>query len=224
MTSRKFTDSELKDALAADGIASAERVTGESYKDDAATMALGLEFHLRNVDTKRRILEDAGDTTFSMNVVSYLSIVSGAGFEVVLEMPFHSESNGYDDVFRIMFHGDGILLCFDTYGGQKSVNSGNLYYNVRFRDGVDRFGAISSGSFTASGVWCGDHDCREAVLFNISQLRDVGEFLNPWEKRPFLWLMHYGDKDGQDMDYKKINEDRIEMLPDHVKQCIGAAT
>jgi hypothetical protein len=69
-------------------------------------------------------------------------------------------------------------------------------------------------------VWVGDHDCREAVKMNITNMIDNGTFLTKWKERPFMWLLHYMDTKVEGYDYKQIIEDRIAMLPDHVREAI----
>lgn len=69
-------------------------------------------------------------------------------------------------------------------------------------------------------LWVGDHDCREALKMNITYMIENGKFLTKWKERPFLWLLHYGDKEVKGYDYQKINEERIAMLPDYVRDAI----
>lgn len=69
-------------------------------------------------------------------------------------------------------------------------------------------------------IWSGDHDCREALKFNINRLAENGTFLKKWKEQPFLWLLHYGDTNNKDYDYKAINDSRIKMLPEDVQQMI----
>lgn len=69
-------------------------------------------------------------------------------------------------------------------------------------------------------IWVGDHDCRESLKNNISSMAENGIFLKKWKKQPFLWLLHHGDTEVQGYDYQKINEERLNRLPDYVKQCI----
>jgi hypothetical protein len=70
-------------------------------------------------------------------------------------------------------------------------------------------------------VWSGDHDCREALKNNINLLAENGEFLKKWIDPPFLWLLHHGDSKEPGYDFNEINNRRMELLPDYVKQCIN---
>jgi hypothetical protein len=53
----------------------------------------------------------------------------------------------------------------------------------------------------------------------IDKLKRNGEFLPKWVERPFLWLLHHGDTQGE-YDYDEINEERISKLPKHVIDAI----
>lgn len=66
-------------------------------------------------------------------------------------------------------------------------------------------------------IFCGYFDCREALRRSIARLESSGTFVNPWEDRPFLWLVHHGEKDKP---YKEINENRILQLPLKVRTAI----
>jgi hypothetical protein len=69
-------------------------------------------------------------------------------------------------------------------------------------------------------IWSGNHDCREALKFNINQLAENGTFVKKWKKQPFLWLLHYMDTEKKDYDYNAINKERIAMLPIEVQELI----
>ena len=69
-------------------------------------------------------------------------------------------------------------------------------------------------------IWCGDHDCREAVKFNISQLNSNGNLIKQWKETPFLWLLHYMDTKEEGYDHKKITQERLNKLPSYVLDII----
>lgn len=70
-------------------------------------------------------------------------------------------------------------------------------------------------------IWSGNHDCREALRFNISQLKKHGTFIPSWVQAPFLWLLHYRDTKDEEYDYKALNKERIALLPLHVQAAIN---
>jgi hypothetical protein len=69
-------------------------------------------------------------------------------------------------------------------------------------------------------LWQGQHDCREALRFNINQLVEHGKFL-PWVEGPsmFLWLLNYSEEKSEN--YKEINLNKIRQFPSKVKELIG---
>jgi hypothetical protein len=70
-------------------------------------------------------------------------------------------------------------------------------------------------------VWSGEHDCREALKFNINRLSDNGTFLKKWKEQPFIYLVHHGDTEIEGYSYGDINGKRISMLPKHIQEAIG---
>lgn len=145
---------------------------------------------------KDAVLTERGDTKFSNTLEDYMRIVTSYGFEVALELPFTSRRSGQDETYFILVQPElGLVLCFDTYGGDK-VNGGKVYYNWKPADMDNYWDCTSSGGFhnyDEDPVWAGDHDCREALIFNMERLRKRGTLLPKWEANPFLWFLHYDD-------------------------------
>jgi len=219
------TDEGLRHLLQTDALAVAETVTGKSYKEDDATQSLGFLMHIANGDAKRKALLERDDTTFSTSLSRYQRIISNYGFREVLRIPF--EGRYGPDTFFIYWHDDGLLLKFDTFGwdqdeSEPNVNGGKVHYCWRPNEDVNRWDLTNSGQMTDSGVWAGDHDCREALIFNLEQLRANGEFVKPWVGRHFLWLLHYMDTKDDGYDYKAITTERAAMLPVDVREVIGS--
>lgn len=71
-------------------------------------------------------------------------------------------------------------------------------------------------------VWVGNHDCREALKFNINNLANNGTFLKEWKKQPFLWVLHYMDTRDKNYNHKELSRKRIEKFPEYVKKMILA--
>lgn len=217
----------IREILSRDGLAEAEKMTGASYKESEFTRSIGMMNFLENVRDRKAVMLATGDTTFHSDLGRYLSIAQQIGFKIVLEIPFvskHSHDTDHQEKLFILWR-PGILLCFNTYLSEK-VNGGNFYYNWRPRGEMDS--VISSGHVTKEGIWVGSHDCREALVFNISELERHGAILDKWVERPFLWLLHYMDTNGPDgkglgrggYDHDVINEARIAMLPEEVRKAI----
>lgn len=219
-------DRDIAAVIAVDPLASAELFTGSTVEDSSLGFMAGIAMIQGKASTMRRLLRERGDVWDGMPVGEYRAVVEGYGFELALELPFsHTDPWGKEraETLFIYAHPDGLLLKFDTYEGER-VNSGNVYYCWE--------GELPAGELiTSSGhwlkpdyrVWAGDHDCREAVLFNLDRLRSHGSFVSPWPARPSLWLLNYSDTKQAGCDYAAINDERIAMLPDWVQNFIGGA-
>lgn len=212
------TDGKLAAMLRSDAFSEAERITGKSYKTDAITESIGVWLQMRKSEQNERALRDADDTVFVSTVDDYLRIAEKEGFSVVLKDDF-TTGRGADSLY-ILWHDDGILLVFDTYG--KHVNGGRFYYNIALRPGKIPHDALSSGGVVFTGedgtrLWSGYHDCREALRLHLRRLRSVGSFLREWSGVPFLWLKHHGEKER---DYSTANAERIARLPERVRNAI----
>lgn len=221
-------DDELDRLLAFDPLAAAERLVGEN---EAATW-LGMVLAQQRGEALREVLEARGDTQLTNHLSRYLAITRDLGFEEVLRMPFTGRSwSGEEppaETFHVLAHRDGMLLAFDTFG-TTHVNGAKVWYNWRPRDAEVGWRITSSGGYhgwdpeTRTGTWVGDHDAREALRHKIQGLRDNGDFLSRWEKRPFLWLLHHMDTKTEGYDHHAINEERIAQLPEWVRRMITPA-
>lgn len=215
---------DLDSILRFDPLDAAERLTGKSSYE---TIAVGLVLAQQHAELKREVLTQRGDTTFNDTLPRYLSVIETAGFEKVLEVPFLDDSREthYENALLIYARRDGLLLSFDTYFGNKSVNSGYLYYHWKpyqmpSRDNRYYSSHTSSGGWHY-GIWVGNADCREGLIYHIDRLAANGEFLPKWKEKPFLWLLHYMDAKQPNYDYKAINAERIAMLPSWVQEMIS---
>ncbi len=175
---------------------------------------------------KGQVLEGLGDTHFAMSLDKYIEVIESAGF--VLAKRFEFERDDY-----YIYWKDGLLLAFDSYG-RKSVNGGNIYYNWRRNDDVsltETFRLMSSGCWSEDRkVWVGDHDCREALLFNMNRLVLRGKFLPKWQYKPSLWLIHYEEYPPQDMQWQERHEilqectrKKLLALPAHLQEYLAIA-
>ena len=209
-----------------DAIDAAEKLTSTSYKDSSATLAIGIGLFIDANNLKRRVLSSLDDTYSRTTLAEYLRIAKEEGFEIVLEVPFTGHDNKQVKLFVLFNKADGILLCFDTYGGDK-VNGGKFYYNWTPNGSWhEAYQFTSSGGFREINghlIWSGDHDCKEALRAHLAGLRDHGKFVTPWKVQPFLWLLHYMDTKVDGYDYKAITKSRIDQFADKVKQAIRSA-
>lgn len=218
-----ISDDEIRKVLQYDGIADAEEMIGASYKESVFTESMGVLNVMENNAKKNSMLRALGDTVYGDDVERYLSIAHAIGFEDVLQVPFVGHGR-FDqpvaETLYVLWRG-GILLKFDTSQGSR-VNGGNFYYNWEPKNTDEFHQFISSGTFVGRDrkVWAGDHDCREALAFHVRELEEHGRILPVWVKRPFLWLLHHADTDDPKYDAKKINEDRIGLMPKEIQDAI----
>jgi hypothetical protein len=157
-------------------------------------------------------------------VDDYVKITSSLGFQKVLDIPFEGKGYGDEvrnDHFYVYAHTDGLLLCFDTFD-ETRVNGGTVRYCCEVLS-QDFYKHTSSGKLHSESVWVGDHDCREALVYKLSKLREHSNFLPIWPTghNMFLWLLHYQDTKVVGYDYRAINAERIAMLPEWVKTMIN---
>lgn len=210
-------DADLRTALDFDPLLAAEKVTGQSYKDDDDTARLGLGLALMHNQRKESLLRRARDSYFAMPFAEQLDLFGDLGFEEVYRETF--DGHGDDETYVILWHPDGILATCESYGTHR--NSAKVYYNYRHPDGYPG-GHLTSGGGMRDGVWVGNHDAREGVRHNLDAMRAEGEFLPVWVERPFLWLLNYSESKG-DYDYAAINAAKIARLPVDVQWRITPA-
>lgn len=214
------SDDTLAKVLHFDALDAAETITGQRVENGASAFGLGLGLIHAKARLKEQMLRDRDDVWGGCPLEAYIACIEANGYVRCIEEEF---AGHYEDERLFVYaHPDGLLLKFDTYSG-KRVNGGSVYYNWRPREGADYWELISSGSFAEPDfkVWTGDHDAREALIFNIGRLRENGDLVAPWVKRPFVWLLHYMDTEVEGYDSDAINADRISRLPEWVQEFIG---
>lgn len=184
--------------------------------------------------SRERAIEIAMNHNCVSTEQDYLRIVESIGFKSILIEPFINE-DGIEERLHIMWNENhSILLVFDTYtwgddgswakAGESvpppSINGGHFYYNW-IPNADCKTHCTSSGGYVDDHVWSGDHDCREAIKFNIGRLLENGRFVKEWKEAPFLWLLHYMDTKKEGYDYKKINKERLSKLPEQVLKAMN---
>lgn len=203
-------------------LSEAERITQKSYKECETTVGLGFALMQANSAMKASMLKEKRDTLFFSTTEYYLEIIEENGFERCFKLDFAGE-NKESESFFVYWHNDGILLAFDTHN-EKYINSAKCYYN--WKQTKEAPHRVTSSTSPIRPIdenekhWpiAGNHDAREALITHMDDLREYGHFINPWLKKPFLWLLHY--MDTKDEDYDAINSERIAMLPKHVQNAI----
>jgi len=236
----------IKDMLQFDGVAAAEDMTGRSARFDENTGLLALALSVAHNDALSKALASEDDTQYNNKLTNYQRIITSMGFELALRTPFVGQAWGDepvpDEAQYIYAHRAGMLLIFDTYGGD-SVNSAKVYYAHRPHQ-LSSCHYSSGGWYSAEEWkdsrypsdmwWFGDHDARVALRHTIRRLHDSGQFLTPWPKphstrsSPSVWMCHYMDHKKLDKlgspEYKEAirnAEARLHQLPDWVKEMIS---
>ena len=126
-----LTDAQLDKMLSFDPLASAEDLTGQSYKDDKGTLNLGVGMALLHNDRKRAELAARDDTHFGVSFADALRIYESLGFQQISERKF--ASHGQEETLTHLWRA-GILAQVESYG--ESINTTKIWYNWRPNLGV----------------------------------------------------------------------------------------
>jgi hypothetical protein len=247
----------IDEMLKFDPLSAAEELTGESYKTDEFTEILGLSLHLSHNQAKQEAPLSLGDTTFSNKLDRYLFIVQDLGFELAKKWDFigpgfrSEDEDRHEQEFLFIQRELGIVLHFDTYGGD-SVNSAGFNYCWRPNPGVEYWGITSSGGMESEAgpgwqrdpryrdvnptdlYYSGHHDAREALRHKINMLKEHGTFLPKWpaashgRRMSMFTLTNYADhtkvpkfRPGYDEFWEGTFLAKYNSLPDWAKEVIG---
>lgn len=185
-----------------------------------------------------------------MLIKTFISEIEKAGFERVLEIPFISLNEKYNEEFYVYFcRKHGIVLQFDS-NISENLNGGQYYYQWmpsdeflleterKFGYRMSHHNALSSGGFDIVNkqfIWTGYGDCRNTMLARINELKSDGFFITPWVKTCHTMtptFIHYGDHQcaynapwSEEFElYNRaleiISPKRFKMLPKFVKDAI----
>lgn len=160
-----------------------------------------------------------------MKISEYLKWLNEIGFKEALKIDFVGHEKRNEAMYIFWCAKYGILLRFDTYSGD--LNGGQYYYNWLPKDIDKGYEFVSSGGFYKYNdelIWIGSHDCRSNIEREIKKLKKNGKFIVPWIKRPFLWLLHYKDKEAlielSDREWDVVNYRRMHQLSDAIQTAI----
>jgi|SRR6478736_189806 len=220
----KDLNTAIADALKFDPLGHAERLTGESYKTDKGTEALGFLMHIEHAKNKSALLELAGDTHFSMSWSDLKALLAKVGFVIYHTHRHNSEDGTPNEAILCFDKSRGALLWAESYNGDR-INSGTVYFNWRYPEGGEWWlHGASCAPTKEERVRCSSYDIREGLLYNLRTVEERGEFVTPWVARPFLWLLTHWDSKPKDYSYDKINAERLTHLPHHVLAAITPAS
>lgn len=227
---KPFSDTQIHNILNFDPIDHVEAALGRLDQHDVGLTALVVAM-LHN-EAKTKMLTDINDTHMGMTIADAIKLFTSNGFEQVLDIPFVRDRDGEnvdEHLYVFVDKARGLFLKFDTYGDV--INSGKVYYCIEHKLGITApsMHATSSGGYRLIHknpdryCWVGDHDCREALLFNMRQIEQEWTFMPQWPagNRQFLWLLHYVDTKDPKYNYEAITAHRIAMLPEWVQTMIN---
>lgn len=219
-------DGLLEALLRYDPLAEAEKITGISYKEDEQTQAIGFALLQSRSVMRDAALRERGDTVFHNELERYRGIVENYGFECVYVESFTGRRNGNEEQYFIYWHPDGLILAFDTYNTDH-VNGANVHYNWKRNKGTEYWANASSRGLCddwddpdADVVLLQSLDAREALIFNLDNLRANGEFVTPWIGEPMLWYLHHHGDPEENPDRADAQANRIARLPANVRDII----
>jgi len=213
----------------------------KSYKTDKETELLGLGMHITHAQFRKQILESIGDTTFSNTLERYLRIIGGMGFEEALRIPFINRDDNKEEALYVFVHrSKGLLLEFDTYGGDH-INGSDMHFawcpNPESKIYIAYSGGLESESdpkwrrnplydesgSPADSYIAGSIDAREALKHHLSRIEAAGVLLSVWPKYEDrrLHLTHYMDSKLPGYDRKAILAERIAMMPQWARDVIN---
>jgi len=210
---------ELTKALQFDPVLEAEKRMGVSYKEDERVVWASMALMHEHAKEKNALLFLNNDTSFDQTLEQFMGVLSKMRFDLVLEDPIPNTQ----DKLRILW-GHGVLICFDSYWDDKSVNGGKAYFNYQGPwNAMHRCSSGFAGKVDGQSVWLGDYDVREGLRNCLQSMEEKGTILETWVQRPFLWLLDYNEPKVEGYDYKAITESRIARLPEHIIKAITPA-
>lgn len=170
--------------------------------------------------------------TWGMKIGDVLKELDKFGFKQVLDISFVDSDKRTQNHYYIYFCKKyGILLKFDTYGGDR-VNGGQYYYQWNPHLYHPCFSSGGWINVDTIPTWIGDGDCREGMFESITELARDGTFVTPWVQArhgspSFVHYMDHHTNGSWDEGYelyriaaKEKTLERFKMLPEYVQEAI----
>lgn len=228
----------IKSTMDFDPVAEAEKQLGvQELKGDEVLVAMSN--HLDKSKMMERLMQQTNDVRWHMGFEPYCALVVEMGFTLVYEETF--QGGTVPELFRVYWNPQGFLLKVESYGyegGDYSVNSANLYYNVKVAPGkTGDFwrDCVSSGGFVAHqdrgdefNIWAGYHDVREALRYTMRKLL-AHEVLPVWHEAPHLWLVTYQETKTPEAEryvrgyFDSLNRNKIDRFPAELREMLLAS-
>lgn len=223
-----------------DPLQTAADITGDQKLKDRETNLLGLGLaHLKHEQLNSE-LKKAKDVYRDMPFTEVLALLEEDKWEKLLDedIPFPENDPEFveycknvQDKFMI-FWKNGILLTLDTYWGQRNLNTMKIYFELKAH-GYPRLFCANGGSYCVAtridentAIWeISSGVDQGGFRVYLKQIQELGTICETWYKNPkhdrFIWLLSHGDTKDPNYDYKAINQNRLDKLPDHVVRAMG---
>lgn len=172
-------------------------------------------------------VESVEDTHFGITWQDFIKIVKAYGFKCGFCQKFTGTGWSEECVEEeiIFFHEEkGLILYAESFDGN-SVNSANVYGEVKLNDGKlekSQWDALNgcSNAGNENGTMHFHVDVRKGFHFHLDAISEAFEFSTSWSKVPFLWFLNYMDTEDKDYNYEKINKQKIAACTPEVRKII----
>lgn len=217
---------DFDDILNYDPFLEAEKLTGESYKEDKDTEGVGFLLHIAHAKRKKEELALRGDTYWGMPYIDAVDVVLSAGFTPVWANAWTNEY-GRKCQGVALWSEDGILVVMNGTSG--TIGHIHMEFNWRPTEPGDFSGLFKlpiSGGLEHRGPgfddipgdpWTGVASVYgdEGFLHRLAQLRASGELLREWYiTDDLLSVAHLGDYENHDFEdgWHDVIKDRIRKI------------
>lgn len=185
---------------------------------DLATLASIPLFQAKD-EIIRREMTARGDTHRQMTLAEFETILASEGFEPVLVEPVEVHDYSAPADLLVYAHRDGMLVKVCTYGKDRSVGGMQPALLLNWSGDAHEIDFPFSGTLDRQGVTAISFNVDTGLRLILANLRERGEIVSPWVKRPFVYLLSYKegcDRQGPEA-YKALNDQRIAKLPEWVQ-------
>lgn len=223
--SEKFID----DLLREDAIAITENATGKHWSNfNENDMATSLGIGMLSAERKESALKSTRDTYFGMSWSYFMDLLKENGFKVGTEWTFiddqYKDENPKQEKAGIYYKPDGVVLFAESWGNEKSVNSGRCFYELERKPKTD---AKDFRSLVHTGHSWGDKlenevDIREGLFHNLRKAERCGDFLRLWESRKSIWILDYMEskrKIDHDSAFETKTRQYEDVTKSHLSKC-----
>lgn len=214
-----------------------EQQIGKKHEDWTETEQLQfLKQAIISNQVKRDYLQNTSDTHFGISWNDFLLLCESQGFEIDYRQDFLFEAwwqqkKTIEEEIVLIHKEKGFVLYAESDSSKTRVNKAKLYGEIRKKEDVDKASAYQalsgySHSETQYGTKNISLDVTAGMVARLHQLDGKFEFVNPWNKIPFVWFLNSMDekklsKRLSDKGYEKINQQKITLMSPETQKIIG---